>query len=333
MTRGDQQEDSAHSRHCLSVHLYFNAPTIYGQEADSVILNVIAPAIECCRAQNWIRSFFFVRYWEEAPHIRLRMFGADACMQPLVESTIVERSGIAHTASTHGSMQSHSRGTSRGPASAKVVERLSWVSYEPETDRYGGPEALLVAHRVFAASSDAAVTLLKATRSDRARRLGNGLLAMLVLLKTLLAGNQDVAAFALHFRHAYLPALSSRSDTQETAWLHVFDDGVGRQTEALATYVGDALRRLDSRESLTEPLDRYREAMETCREQLCSLQSQRRALDMGRPFASSSECISRLLPSYLHMMNNRLGLTIADEAYLAHVLHRMLDRFGTTIGC
>ena len=41
--------------------------------------------------------------------------------------------------------------------------------------------------------------------------------------------------------------------------------------------------------------------------------------------ASLAEAISTLLTSYLHMMNNRLGVLILEEVYLAHMIIRALD--------
>ncbi len=33
----------------------------------------------------------------------------------------------------------------------------------------------------------------------------------------------------------------------------------------------------------------------------------------------------RIVPSYAHMTNNRLGVSITEEAYLAHLIYRTLN--------
>jgi hypothetical protein len=47
-----------------------------------------------------------------------------------------------------------------------------------------------------------------------------------------------------------------------------------------------------------------------------------RLLAQGQPAANWGWCLEWVVPSYLHMTSNRLGLTIAEESYLAHLIHR-----------
>src|SRR5262245_20871429 len=97
---------------------------------DSALIRLVGPAVEAFTARSWINCFFFLRYHEGGPHLRLRF-----------------------------SLQ---RGAQRGDVAAALLEmleatkcelRLVEGTYEPEVQKYGGLEAIKHAERHFFASS------------------------------------------------------------------------------------------------------------------------------------------------------------------------------------
>ncbi|WP_336049118.1 lantibiotic dehydratase [Streptomyces sp. CA2R101] len=85
-------------------------------------------------------QWFFLRYEDPAPHIRLRFHGRPKSLWPVL---LPELHSWAQTRTEAGLL-------------AKVV----LDTYEPETERYGGPAALPHAERFFHADSESVVTLL-----------------------------------------------------------------------------------------------------------------------------------------------------------------------------
>lgn len=100
-----------------------------------------------------IDRWFWLRYDNSAhgPHLRVRFSGESSILSTVVLPAVSERYA---TWMAHG-----------------LVGRLSIESYEPEIDRYGGPDAIDAAEQLFDADSDLALSLLTETPNDDARLL------------------------------------------------------------------------------------------------------------------------------------------------------------------
>ncbi|MEU8781033.1 lantibiotic dehydratase [Streptomyces sp. NPDC048637] len=84
--------------------------------------------------------WFFLRYEDPVPHIRLRFHGKPESLWPVLLPEL------------------HS--WARARAEAGLLGKVVLDSYEPEVERYGGPAAIGPAERVFHADSESVVTLL-----------------------------------------------------------------------------------------------------------------------------------------------------------------------------
>ncbi|MGW2815829.1 lantibiotic dehydratase [Streptomyces sp. NPDC001415] len=91
-----------------------------------------------------VDRWFFVRYRDPAPHLRIRFHGAEpgpvAALLPLVHDWAADL------------------------RRANLAAGLRLEAYEPELERYGGPEAMAAAERVFQADSLAALAGIGALR-------------------------------------------------------------------------------------------------------------------------------------------------------------------------
>jgi thiopeptide-type bacteriocin biosynthesis protein len=98
-----------------------------------------------------VDHWFWLRYDNPShgPHLRVRFAGEPSVLSTTVLPALSERYA---TWMAHG-----------------LVGRLVIESYEPETDRYGGPVATDAAERVFDADSDLALSLLADTPDENAR--------------------------------------------------------------------------------------------------------------------------------------------------------------------
>lgn len=100
-----------------------------------------------------IDHWFWIRYDSPAhgPHLRVRFAGEPSVLNTVVLPAVSER----YTAwMAHG-----------------LVGSLIIEAYEPEVDRYGGPDAIDLAERVFDADSDLAVSLLADVPDEDTRLL------------------------------------------------------------------------------------------------------------------------------------------------------------------
>jgi thiopeptide-type bacteriocin biosynthesis protein len=275
----------------LTAYLSFEGH-VYGEAADRVIREVVAPLAKACGpgAVRW----FFLRYAEETSHVRLRFLAPG----PVLEETIWPR--VAEAA-----------------ASSELVVHSTRERYEPEVERYGGPWGLALAEELFHLQSETALALLeKIEPGNRPKRLGKGLLAMLVLLFLYRGERPAAAELARRYGTSYLKAWAEDAAKQEH-WLRTFEEAFDRQADRLAGYVETAWGALESGGELTPELDTYRRDMEDVARRLRELFDQGRLRLGSRPAADWDECVRWIVPSYIHMMNNRLGISIQEESYLS----------------
>lgn len=315
----------------LSAHLFLpslRATAIYDASADCVVNTVIAPLLDAWRSDERACGHFFIRFNELGPHLRLRLrvrtVHADA-----VSSWVAEQvRARAPDADIELWAPSAPAVTPLSPlasddadGSARLLRALRWIAYEPEVERYGGPDAIAIAERVFTASSDLALTLLAGMEAvPRSARLGRALLAFLAMLRSFDDDRTAAAAAAQRYGAAYLHALDGGNASVGPMLARAFAGGFARQNDVLSRHVEEIWACLHDGET---PLavDAFVTAIAVEREALATLHANGRVIGRGRPTADWRECVACILPSYLHMANNRLGLTIAEEAYLAHLVH------------
>jgi len=275
----------------LTAYLFFEGD-VHGETADRVIREVVAPLARACRpdAVRW----FFLRYDEEASHVRLRFLAPG----PVLEETIWPRVAAA-------------------AASSELVVRSTRERYEPEVERYGGPCGLSLAEELFHRQSETALALLaKIPPGTRPQRLGKGLLAMLVLLFLYREDRRAAADLARSYGTDYLKIWAGNVEKQEQ-WLRTFQEAFEGQADRLAGYVESAWEALESGGELTPELDVYRRDMEDVARRLRELFDQGRLRLQEQPAVDWDECVSWIVPSYVHMMSNRLGVSIQEESYLS----------------
>ena len=266
----------------LGAHFFFDADDIYSEPCDLIVLDVVAPLVATLD-HRW----FFLRYGEGGPHVRLRIGAPAACLIDEI------RPAIEHAA-----------------AASPRVRRLEMVPYDPEVERYGGPDGVALAEVRFHQSSRVAVDLLRKSDAARSARLGQALLAMLVEWHGVADGRDAVAELAEDYGTSYLRT-QIPDPRYRRQWLAAFEEGFERQADQLAAYVETAWASLEDGEPLTAELDVYREQLRVTTDRL------RELCQAGRLAIDGATCRD------WSMITRRLG--IRDECYLAVLVHRALS--------
>ena len=124
----------------LYLKLYTGAAT-----ADRLLSEAVAPLVKSALGSGAVDGWFFLRYGDPDWHLRLRLHGAPARLRELA-------------------------GELPGMLDALHREQLLWKvqfdTYEREVERYGGPESMLLAERLFQADSEAVLELLELLPGD-----------------------------------------------------------------------------------------------------------------------------------------------------------------------
>ncbi|MBB5802069.1 thiopeptide-type bacteriocin biosynthesis protein [Saccharothrix ecbatanensis] len=119
------------------------------EDVDAFIADVLAPELDGHRAAGRVADWFYVRYWEAGPHLRVRVRDAAVDLADRLRSLVA------------------------GADRPVVVSSPDWLPhgdvrempYVPEVERYGGPESLPVAEAVFCRSTEVAVAVLRSAGS------------------------------------------------------------------------------------------------------------------------------------------------------------------------
>ncbi len=283
----------------LSAHLFFNGE-LYGKDCDRFILDVVAPFVQICQERQWITRYFFVRYGENGPHVRLRLHGTSDILEHTVKPMLM--------------------------AKIETPRSVLWIPYEPEVERYGGPDGVALAEAFFHYSSAISLLLLeKIISKERSARLGKALLSMVILLHAFLNDCTKAAKFAGNYGMNYLQTLT-RDEVLQSRWVEAFGAGYTKQAERLTIYIRETWKRLEAAEALSEVLDRWRQNIHEIKLRFKSLWGDRRLVTGSVVLENWEHSVSAIVSSYIHMTNNRLGVTLHEESYLAYLMARALGK-------
>ncbi|WP_370941896.1 thiopeptide-type bacteriocin biosynthesis protein [Amycolatopsis sp. cg5] len=280
----------------LSVHVH------YPGNPDPLLREAVAPLVRRLRGRGLIAGWFFIRYWVEGDHIRLRLrpvAGATDLVRRLTTrwlTVYLAENPSPDTAPGEPPNQAANRAMfaaeygddawDRAYGSTGMPRRPTnrWypAGYFPEYDRYGGADGIEIAEWHFERSSDIVLGLI-AGHPAKSARLGLSAKLSMILCTAFLSDTTELTGFLTGYRDSWEPP-SARARLHE-----MYDASYARSS--------DRLRRL-----VTES-PQWTEWSAHCHE------------------LSERACGSvALLRSYLHMTNNRLGVHPVDEAYVAHLI-------------
>ncbi len=294
-----------------SLHIFLHG----GNHAtDRFLMEGIHPLVDRLNRQDEIESWFFIRYWEGGPHVRLRLKGCSPRTTAEVRDALAEYQRRAPRAPEPLDPVKFYRGYS---AAADPVAAHGWygdheiveIPYVPETERYGGPAGLAISEDLFCDSSQIALALLRLA-PDRPKRLPAAVQLMFAMVEAMdipaveavgwIRGNTAVWSQILEIPPALIFESVAMAQGEyfanEKAWLALnrAPDPAGKPS--LAAHWGGRVRRA---------MTRYRAAEEA---------GQLHMTPAG------------IMWSQLHMLHNRAGLSILDECTIASLVTVALAR-------
>jgi len=320
----------------LAAHLYYAEPW------DTFLVQQVKPFVERILQERWARRFFFIRYWERGPHIRLRFQGEPHRLyqevKPRLESYFL------------GYFQQNPSQRTEPDWVAALPAQQCWFSnnsiqfipYEPEVERYGGPTGIQIAEQQFALSSHTALDRMASSADwPYHRALGAAIQLHLGFAWALGMDLAETRQFYTYIFKSWLAracGISSEMAAAERqhryeATLTAFAAQFEAQKERLvATHrtVWEALA--DDVEFEQTWLNDWRHGMEEIGRMLRAAH-QCNALQIPPWFRPDPQVdvppaqqqLWPILGSYVHMTNNRLGILNRDEAYLGYLIDQSLQ--------
>ncbi|RNL84189.1 thiopeptide-type bacteriocin biosynthesis protein [Halostreptopolyspora alba] len=311
----------------IATHVYYHG------DLDALLTGAVAPLVDELDRDRAIEDWFFVRYWEGGPHVRLRVRTSRNADPERVHHLVNERLRAwtaAHPAPDTNVGHEYARTAKRRAA---LENRTSYETgvrpnnaveprpYEREYAAYGSDEVLSAVERHFAESSWLALRIL-ATGPSRDRR-SQAALAMLVV--ALAVAEPDLRRLAALLPggpggespvRAGEPELVLPAAVRERV-AHLWDAGARTRGGETSADRGALAAWLVSVRGLCDRLARPEAAT---------------GLSVARPVsplisAPPEDGTGRTVPLLLrctHMMNNRLGLFDQEERHIAATAVRAL---------
>lgn len=306
------------------------AHLFYYDSLSTLLAECVKPVVDACRARDLITTYFFVRYWEGGPHIRLRLLPATTASEKEVQATLAEaaqRFFAAHPSITSLDAQQYAKATDTitqliygegRQVPLQPADSLQYAPYQPEYELYGGVEVMPHIEKFFMHSSDIALELLTET-TNRNQLIGQ---AMSIIILTMALYEPDMRklapAFTKHLRswHRMPAELSTRLYSQ-------FARQYQKQREHLNLYARQLLER-----KWPEPQAQFHAHSPLTRWQLSifdTYQTLQRLEQAGMLHVSESfEPLLSILFRCLHMHNNRMGIVLSEEAYIFFLVRQVI---------
>jgi hypothetical protein len=308
-------------------------PVNLKQACDTLLSRWVDSWIGQSQAQRWIDEWFFIRYGEQGYHLRLRLHNADQSAQHELDGWLDD--GLLAFFQQHAG----ELGLDRQPQSVDELYRVGYVrrsTYEPEYAKYGGSVGVELAEEHFTVSSDTCVGVIQAeqqhsvNRSLWALELINSLVrlydAPLYEQALLLKSNAAYwLSMVVNNTGQFRTGMEANYQRQRQSLAQRFDaDGVGSlERKYPAVFAGwnrharqhlAAVRQSERRGELHTSLDGY---------------FAQQAARFDAPYLNAHPISSYLfMPNYIHLLQNRLGLTAAQEMQLSYLLARRLEENG-----
>lgn len=316
----------------LSLHLFYHQMEAH----DRLILQVVAPVVAALAGEGWIDRYFFIRYWEGGPQIRLRLSGSRPGWREEAASLVqrrfgdfVEREPSQAQLNPERFYQAVRQFQGESPPAAPTWypdHSIQEIPYRPELERYGGPDAMPTAEALFRAASDLAIATLPAVASSDGKRIGLALDLMLLSALPWRIPEGRLAAFFRRYGEVIGHLAGNQSDLLGEA---------ERLRAAKGTVLQERLDRLQQGAAtwqLPAPYQAWYQAVEAGVATLAQLEGAGRLAqpEAEIPLAYQGEDpapwrIPAIGIGQIHMLNNRLGVTMRREAILAYLLALQLS--------
>lgn len=276
----------------LSVYLFVDRTKF-----EQVITEFVAPFIDQLERNKLLHGFFFIRYFENGPHIRLRIKSDATIIEKQIKQLLVQE--IERFAM----------------AAPKAISHYIYQPYEPEVERYGGIDSLPVAEEQFGASSKAVIAAIRSQPEwDYTTALGTAISMHLAFLHAVEIDVQQAAKLLNRIYDSwfyaaiayYVNYVNANADHQtiEASIDEAFNKSYAGQEEQLRQFSGGLMQAVTEGGALPEGLAEWIAAIRNMHKKML--------LPGGQGLV--------VYESLFHMTNNRLGISNMDEAFLGFIL-------------
>jgi len=292
-------------------------------KATDFLCECFAPMVRTMEKTGKIQGWFFLRYWEGGPHLRLRFLGLDQAQR---KSIIINLRKEISRWQSNMELNKETYYLNHPFDGAPVdVATLPWhpegsvemIDYLPELQRYGGMHAIAVNEALFQVTSKIAISVLAATRNAIEHRLS---MAFILMAHFVFAIDPSPGAITSFYRNYAKFWMNYSKDTKAYAEELYVERNNERQRQTLQRLLilrNDKTQKRTVQSVLEGAVLNWTVKLRKLHE-LGLLMNPATGNSTKGTFADNS--IWAMLVSHVHMSNNRLGLTPTQEVILAMTL-------------
>src|SRR5579883_2197516 len=210
----------------MTTKKWINIHIFYASNANPMLVETIEPLVNDLRERGLIRRYFFIKYFQEGPHVRLRLLLQEGVAEEEVKriaeeaiNSYLKRRPALYSADNekaqafykdmyiteYGQEKWDEVYGAEGVMPLRQNNSLHYIDYEPEYSRYGGPEGIEVAEWHFEKSSEIVLRLIRTTNLHvRSILLGLSIQLALPLCLAFLEDEQKVRDFLFSYGKYWL---------------------------------------------------------------------------------------------------------------------------------
>ncbi|HIP72805.1 MAG TPA: hypothetical protein EYH05_15605 [Anaerolineae bacterium] len=320
---------STNNKSWLSVYFYRTGSW------KSFLVEGIKPFVESVLYEGIAEQFFFIRYGERGPHIRLRLKGESGTIEQTLKPRL--KTYFLDYFVTNPTHRVEPSSVNDLPKKQMWFpnDSIQFIKYKPEVTRYGGPKGLLISEKQFEASSRAVLSILAEHDTwDYQRALGSAIQLHLVFSFALGLDLEEAKQFFTYI-YAFKPMLlSNEAQKHKEDVTKIFEEKFNQQKDVLVPYHQNMWLALETNSTFEQTwLNEWNETMNNIGAEWKQAQEQRQLIypdfhiyDDGHVGSINTNYkMWSIWASNIHMTNNRLGILNQDEAYLGYLIKRSLE--------
>ncbi len=322
----------------IEVRLYYEEPW------EEFLIKIIKPYCDTVLGSGAAERYFFIRYWERGPHVRLRFYGEAQTLEKILKPNIESHFSNFFDRKPSNRNEPNYQKNVLPDAVWQPNNSVQFVDYEPETSRYAGTYGMKIVEKHFFNSSQAVLESMEnigLKKWSYEQALG---VAIKLHLSFVHAVGFDIFTAKNFFKEVFyhwLPLsiqrerITQAQQTQQNETIiNTFEQAFIEQGESLMSYHaafwGILLEDVGFDE---EYLNEWHAACRFSKQEFMLAEAQElleeRPAQYQINFQTTLEAQDYLLweiySDFFHLTNNRLGILNHDESYLAYLMMRSME--------
>ncbi len=291
----------------ISLHIFYTSDNI-------VLLKECSALIRDMQNKQYIESYFYILYKERGNHIRLRLKSSYDTI--FIYNYISEK--LTNFFILNPSPIDENRDKNYYPN-----DSIQLIAYEPEYSRYGGIHGIEISERQFQNSTDAILFYINQNKLNKYNDLLN-VAFKLHLSSAFIHCENNIEKAILFFQFIFsntsgsfhLSYIKYNSAAEST-----YSNYYNQQKHVLIPYVKAIWNSFNENKIIDENIEHWKNSEKEIRNLLVKAYEEKQ---LEIPFLFENFPTWSILQSYIHMTNNRMGITTYDEPLIAYLLMRSL---------